>query len=108
MKHIALLLFAALLVALVAAMALADTTPTRDMADSEYRIAEKAYRSAVEKYGRGISGMPADEKASSCQKVRWALYDNRIQYTKEDVITQMRFKRQIQKLQEFNQALGCE
>ncbi|MEF2230323.1 MAG: hypothetical protein V3571_05290 [Pseudodesulfovibrio sp.] len=108
MKKILAILTAAAFVALVSAMALADTTPTRDMADSEYRIAEKAYRSAVEKYGRNISGMPADEKATSCQKVRWALYDNRIQYTKEDLITQMRFKRQIQKLEEFKKLMGCE
>ena len=108
MKYATIIFIAAALVALSAALAPADTMNTRDMADSEFRIAEKAYRSAIEKYGRNITGMPDDEKATNCKKVHWALYDNRIQYTKEDVLTQMRFKRQIQKLMEFQQALGCE
>ena len=108
MKYAAIILATAALLALSAAMAPADPMNTRAMANSEFRIAEKAYRSAIEKYGRNITGMPEDEKASNCKKVHWALYDNRIQYTKEDVLTQMKVKRQIQKLTEFQQALGCE
>lgn len=90
------------------ALALEDGTYNlRRQADSEFRIAQKAYRSAKAAYGEYMDGMPADERESACRKIGWALHDNRIQYTMEDMISQMQYKRQVQALEGYASELGC-
>ncbi len=79
----------------------------RRQADSQFRIAEKAYRKAVKDYGEGIEGMPATEKKSACRKMSSALHDNRIQLDMEDMTNQMKYRRQLQKLNDYNSALMC-
>jgi hypothetical protein len=91
-----------------AALAMEDGTyMLRRQADSEYRIAQKAYRSAIEQYGDTLDGLPADERQSACRKIGWALHDNRIRYSTEDMISQMQYKRQVETLEKYSRALGC-
>ncbi|WP_285906851.1 hypothetical protein [Pseudodesulfovibrio pelocollis] len=107
-----IVLISAMLVALMpiapTALALGDGTyMLRRQADSEFRIAQKAYRSAREKYGDSLDAMPADERESACRKVGWALHDNRIRYSTEDMISQMQYKRQVEALETYASGLGC-
>lgn len=96
-----------LLVILIPATVIADSYATRRLADSEFDIAQKAYRSAVSKFGENLDGLPAAEKKSACKKIEWALYDNKIQYETADPFTIMRYKRQLNKLNKYNAAFGC-
>ena len=89
------------------ALALGDMYSLRAQADSQFRIAEKAYRKAIREYGDTLEGFPDEEKASACRKMSSALHDNRTQYEMEDVLTQMKYKRQVQKLEKYAAALGC-
>jgi hypothetical protein len=108
-KHI---LAAALLVAFVmpcSVFAGQDGSPSlRYRADSEFRIAEKAYRKAKDNYGDNLEGMPDKERRDACQKLEWALYDNKSRYSKEDVLTQRKYKRQVDKLETYSSELGCQ
>jgi hypothetical protein len=108
-KHI---LAAALLVTFVMpclASAGQDGSPSlRYRADSEFRIAEKAYRKAKDNYGDNLEAMPANERSDACQKMEWALYDNRSRYSQEDVYTQRKYKRQVKKLEAYSLELGCQ
>ncbi len=85
----------------------ADSLATRRMADSEFDIAEKAYRRAIKNYGENLQGLPAEEKMSACKKMGWALHDNNIQYEMADPFTQIKYKRQMGKLRKYNEAFGC-
>jgi len=84
-----------------------DSTRLRQEADSQFRIAEKAYNKAVKDYGENFEGMPEEERTSACTKMRRALYDNRTQYNLEDLFAQMKFKKQIKQLEDYSNALGC-
>ena len=107
-KNISILGLSALCFILFASFAFASSTLRfRRMADSEYRIAQKAYRQAVSEYGDNLTDIPATEKMEACSKIRRALYDNKRQYNLEDAFTQPRYKRQIKKLQEYSSELGC-
>ena len=102
------LFFAALLLALLLpAHASADDYAIRQMADNEYDTAQKVYRSAVKEYGKNLEELPADEKASACKKIGWALNDNRIQYELADPFTLMKYRRQVNNLNKYNAAFGC-
>jgi len=79
----------------------------RRQADSQFRIAEKAYRKAIKDYGDSLDGLPLEEKTSACKKMSSALHDNKTQYNMEDVFGQMKYKKQIKKLETYNSALGC-
>jgi hypothetical protein len=90
------------------AQALEDGTYNlRRQADSEFRIAQKAYRNAKAAYGDSLESMPADERESACRKIGWALHDNRTRYTAEDMISQMQYKRQVQALEGYASEFGC-
>jgi len=77
------------------------------LADSEFRIAEKAYRRAIKQYGEDMAGMPAEERTSICKKMGYALHDNKIRVSMEDVFAQAKYKRQVQKLERYSSAVGC-
>lgn len=79
----------------------------RRQADSQFRIAEKAYRKAIREYGELLDGMPSQEKSSACRKMSSALHDNRTQYGMEDMLNQTKYRKQVQKLETYNSALGC-
>lgn len=79
----------------------------RRQADSQFRIAEKAYRKAIKDYGGKLDGMPAQEKSTACRKMSSALHDNRTQYGMEDMFNQAKYRKQVQKLETYNSALGC-
>lgn len=101
----------ALVITFIASSAMAADSIDRRMrrqADSQYRIAQKAYRAAVKKYGESMTGLPAKEKESACKKMSSALHDNRTQYTGETMMEQMKYKKQIQKLESYNSAFGCQ
>ncbi|QJB57979.1 hypothetical protein [Pseudodesulfovibrio sp. zrk46] len=89
------------------AFAQSDILRMRRMADSEFRIAEKAFKEAETEYGPALTGIPAEEKMVLCKRIRTALYDNRVQYNFEDLIAQMKYKRQIQKLESYQSAANC-
>jgi hypothetical protein len=80
----------------------------RQMADNEYDSAQKAYRNAVAKYGENMEGLPDDEKESACKKIGWALNDNKYQLSVADPFTLTKYKRQVDDLNKFNTAFGCE
>lgn len=80
----------------------------RRQADSEFRIAQKAYKKAIKDYGETLNGMPDNEKASACRKMSSALHDNRTQYNMEDVLTQMKYKKQVNLLRQYSSTLGCQ
>lgn len=79
----------------------------RLQADSQYRIAEKAYRKAVKDYGKNLQGYPSEEKADACRKMSSALHDNRTQINLEDVLNQQKYRRQYNKLLKYSKLLGC-
>lgn len=89
------------------ALAQAETYRMREMADSEYRIATKAYNAAVKKYGESLEGMPANEKASVCKKIGYALHDNKVRYRMEDIFAQAKYRKQVQRLESYSNAAGC-
>lgn len=89
------------------AFAVDGTYRLRDLADSEFRIAEKTYRTAVKHYGESLKGMSAEEKASMCKKLGYALHDNKVRYSMEDIFAQAKYKRQVQKLEQYSNAVGC-
>jgi len=103
----ALALAVLLMAAAVPAQDIDDTYRLREMADSEFRIAEKAYRSARDKYGDSLDAMPANEREEACRKIAWALNDNVSRYQAEDVVSQMHFGGQVEKLKTFASGLGC-
>ncbi len=80
---------------------------SRRQANSQFRIAEKAYRKAIKDYGENLDGYPDKEKASACKKMSSALYDNRWQYDWENSFNQSKIKTQIQKLETYSSELGC-
>lgn len=80
----------------------------RRQADSQFDIAQKAYRKAVREYGESLNGMPDDFKASACRKMSSALHDNRTQYDMEDLYNQMKYKKQVNLLVQYSTALGCQ
>jgi hypothetical protein len=79
----------------------------RYRADSEFRVAEKAYKKATASYGESLDGLPKEEREDACRKVGWALHDNKGQYDKEDVLNQMKYKGQVEKLETYSRDLGC-
>ncbi|MFH1913734.1 MAG: hypothetical protein ABIK45_05625 [Pseudomonadota bacterium] len=103
----ALVVAVLLMAAAVPAQEIDDTYRLREMADSEFRIAEKAYRSAKEQYGDSLDAMPAGEREEACHKIAWALNDNISLYEAEDVVTQMHYGQQVEKLKTFASGLGC-
>ena len=101
---------AAMAVLLCAPLALAregGTHALRRQADSEFRIAQKAYKSAKATYGDSLENMPGEERELACRKIGGALHDNRTQYAREDMVNQMTYKRQVQKLEGYASELGC-
>ncbi|MUM77032.1 hypothetical protein GKC30_05240 [Pseudodesulfovibrio sp. F-1] len=103
----ALALAVLLMAATAPAQDIDDIYRLREMADSEFRIAEKAYRSAKEKYGDSFDAMPANEREEACHKIAWALNDNVSRYETEDVINQRRYAEQVDKLKVYATGLGC-
>ncbi|MDC0335420.1 hypothetical protein OAN24_00780 [Pseudodesulfovibrio sp.] len=87
--------------------ATADVYRMREQANSEFRIAEKAYRKAIKDYGESLEGMHAKEKASACKKIGSALYDNKWQANNEDVFAKPQYTKQVTKLEDYAKALGC-
>lgn len=81
---------------------------TRNMrlqADSEYRIAVKAYNRAVQDYGEALTGIPSDERESICKKFSSALYDNRWQADNEDIFNAAKYRRQAGTLEQYNKEI---
>lgn len=107
MRMIRVFLTALVLTCLLPSLAPAETSRLRDMADSEFRIAQKAYRDAVKQYGDDVRGMPADEKETACRKIAQALYDNKVQVTMEDPFGEVEVRRQINKLTGYAKTIGC-
>jgi len=108
MRMIRIFLAVLMLTSLIPSLAPAETSRLRDMADSEFRIAQKAYRDAVSKYGDDVQGLPADEKSAACRKISQALYDNKVQVTMEDAIGEMVVRKQINQLTGYANKLGCQ
>jgi len=79
----------------------------RRQADSDFRIAEKAYRKAVKDYGKAFNGLPDSEKTSACKKINSALYTNRHNMVAEDTFRQQQLKQQIGKLEQYGSELEC-
>jgi len=75
---------------------------SRLQANSDFRIAEKAYRKAKRDYGQSFDGLPANEKAAACKKIRSALYTNRHAIIDEDIFNQAVLKKQIHKLEKVS------
>lgn len=91
------------------ACATSDTTfGNRDQADSNYRMARKAYRIAVRDYGESLEGLPEADREAACRQISSALYDNKWQYNMEDVFGQMKYKKQIQKLEKYQRIFKCQ
>jgi len=108
MRMIRTLLAVLALTCLLPTLAPAETSRLRDMADSEFRIAQKAYRDAVRQYGEDLQGIPADEKSAACRKISQALYDNKVQVTMEDAFGEMAVRKQINMLTNYAEKLGCQ
>lgn len=106
MKIQIVFLFALFLTVLTPTLSQAESF-SRRLADSEYDIAQKAYRSAIKKYGENLQGLPAAEKESACKKIGWGLFDNRLEYQRADPFTMIRYKRQVEDLTKYNEAFGC-
>ena len=93
------ILLLALSICLFTTSAFADSFSrgAREQADSDFRVAEKSYRKAVKDYGQSLSGLPDEEKASTCKKINSALYTNRHNMIAEDMFRQKKLKDQIGK-----------
>lgn len=79
----------------------------RDEADSNYRVAKKAYESAIKDYGTSLTELPDDEKSSICKRIGRALYTNRHNLISEDFFRQKVVKRQIADLEQYESEVGC-
>lgn len=108
MRMIRVFLAVLALVCFLPSLAAAETSRLRDLADSEFRIAQKAYRDAVKQYGDDVRGMPAGEKGAACRKIAQALYDNKVQVTMEDAFGEMEVRKQINKLTDYAKTIGCQ
>jgi len=108
-KSLVTLFTAAILVCLITVPAFAQSyrSGARNQADSDFRIAEKAYRKAVKTYGESLEGLPEKEKMTACKKINSALYTNRHNMVSEDIFRQNRLKQQIGKLKRYGSELGC-
>lgn len=108
-NKISLLLATFFTLSLLIAPAFADnyTREARNQADSEFRIAEKAYRKIVKNYGESFVGLPDEEKVSACKKINSALYNNRHNMIAEDMFRQRYLQKQINKLEKFSKDLDC-
>lgn len=89
------------------AFAMDLTYGMRRQADSQFRIAEKAYRKAIREYGDSMEGLPEKERLKACRKMSSALHDNRTQFNMEDTFGQMKYKEQVEKLEGYSTAFGC-
>lgn len=107
MRTIRLFLAALALCCILPASAPAEFSRLRDLADSEYRIAQKAYRDVVRRYGEHLEGLPDDTRAEACRKVGWALTDNRSEVAMEDPIGERVVQKQINDLTAWGRAMGC-
>jgi len=79
----------------------------RYQAESNYRIAKKAYISTMDTYGDNLEGIPQEEKDSVCTKIRRGLHDNRTQIIREDIWNQKRFKKYTDELESYSDTIGC-
>lgn len=79
----------------------------RDRADSKYRIAKKAYRQATKKYGESLKALPDVDRASGCQKIRWAIHANRVRVNMESLFKQKKYEKQLRELEGYSKAYGC-
>ncbi|WP_243545941.1 hypothetical protein [Pseudodesulfovibrio tunisiensis] len=106
-KH--LLTFGLLALLCMAIPAQADNLDyyTRDMADSEYRMAEKSVRKAKADYGENLDNVPAEKRASICRELSAALHDNRIQLNRNDFFTKQQYRKQVDNLQVWTREMGC-
>ncbi len=107
MKVFILTLLAILLLPTSAGAMDDGTRSLRRQADSQFRIAEKAYRKAVRDYGENLEGMPDKEKSSACRKMSSALHDNRVRYQMEDMLDQAKYRKKVNKLEGYSTGLGC-
>lgn len=89
------------------ATAVSFSNKMRRQADSQFRIAEKAYRKAIKDYGSNLVGFPDDEKQSACRKMSSAMHDNRVRIGQEDPLNQQKYTRQYTTLREYAKLLGC-
>lgn len=106
--YVSLTLFACVLFFTVGSVHASDyMRGFRRQADSNYRIAIKAYRKAIDDYGESLQGFPAKEKESACKKFSSALHDNRTQINFEDTFGERKYRRQVKELEEYNSKLGC-
>ncbi|MBI9079127.1 MAG: hypothetical protein JEY79_05235 [Pseudodesulfovibrio sp.] len=108
-KNLVTLFTIAFLVCLIAAPGFAQSyrSGARNQADSDYRIAEKTYRKAVENYGESLEGLPDQERMTACKRINSALYTNRHNMVAEDMFRQNKLKKQIRKLRQYSTELGC-
>lgn len=106
------LLLACLLItiSLGASLALASDNIGRSLryqAESNYRIAKKAYTSTMKTYGGKLESMPQKEKDTVCTKIRRALHDNSTQIIREDIWHQKQFKEYTKELESYSDTIGC-
>ncbi|WP_097010368.1 hypothetical protein [Pseudodesulfovibrio profundus] len=80
----------------------------RYQAESNYRIAKKAYISTMDSYGDNLESMPQQEKDSVCTKIRRGLHDNRTQIIREDIWNQKRFEKYSDELESYSGTIGCQ
>lgn len=110
MNKCVMLAFAIVTISLIAFPALATDDMDRSLryqAESNYRIAKKAYDNIMDKYGSALQDMPENEKESVCTKIRYGLHDNRSQIVRANIWDKKRFKQYVKDLESYSETIGC-
>ncbi|WP_419788133.1 hypothetical protein [Pseudodesulfovibrio sp.] len=97
-----------LLSVLPATAQLDEPNQLQEMANSEFRIAQKAYRDLVKKYGADVKGMTAEEKEKACKKIKQAQYDNNVQENMESTFAAKNTQKQLSELNAYSKTLMCQ